>query len=299
VSAPELRVGFLSAAHLLRDPCPAPAELREHRLELAALAPACARRGIALAPLAWDDPHLDPRACEAFVIRTTWDYAARPGAFLERLAALEAERPLLNPLATVRWNLRKSHLRELAAAGVPTVPTLWCARADGDTVAAAFDRLGADELVVKPVVGQNAWRQARVARGASLPPAEELPPGAAMIQPFLPSIASAGERSLVFLGGELSHAVRKLPAPGDYRIQSSWGGREQALAPAREDLQVGRLALGALERAPFQARVDLVSGPGGEPLLMELELIEPYLYPEQGPELGERFAAALGRELGL
>jgi glutathione synthase/RimK-type ligase-like ATP-grasp enzyme len=298
MSAPELRVGLLTAAYLLRAPCPAPEELREHRLELAALVPACARRGIALEPLAWDAPALDPRSHDAFVIRSTWDYAARPEAFLARLAELEARRPLLNPLATVRWNLPKTHLRELAAAGVATVPTLWRERADAETLAAAFDALDDERLVVKPVVGQNAWRQALVERGAPLPPPEEFPPADAMIQPFLPSIATAGERSLVFLGGELSHAVRKLPAAGDYRIQSSWGGSEAVHAPTAEEEVAARAALAALPRPPFQARVDLVSGPAGEPLLMELELIEPYLYPEQGPELGERFAAALARELG-
>jgi hypothetical protein len=269
----------------------------EHALEFPALRSACARRGLDLREAVWDDPALAPDAFDAFVIGTTWDYQEKAAAFLTALERIAARRPLFNPLPLVRWNLEKTYLRELAERGVPVVPTRWEPRAERAAIEAAFDALGAEHLVVKPVVGASAWRQCRVRRGDPLPPAATLPPGAAMIQPFLPAAAEEGEYSYVFFGGEFSHCVLKTPAPGDYRVQSMYGGRERAHAPAAADLERARAALAALETTPLYARVDLVRGADGALLLMELELVEPYLYPEQGPEMGEAFAAALEREL--
>jgi hypothetical protein len=269
----------------------------EHDLEFPPLRAACAARRIALCEAVWDDPALRPEEFDAFVIGTTWDYQEKAPAFLAALEAISARRPLFNPLPLVRWNLDKTYLRDLAARGVPAVPTLWEARADPGTIAAAFDALETDDLVVKPVVGASAWRQCRVRRGDPLPPPGELPPAAAMIQPFLPGAAEEGEYAYVFFGGELSHCALKVPAPGDYRVQSMFGGRERAHAPSPEDAARARGVLAAAGDPPLYARVDLVRGPDGGLVLMELELVEPYLYPEQGPGMGEVFAAALERSL--
>ena len=292
------RIALLTAGYLLEEPCREPVERRESAAQLDALRPACARAGLELVPVAWDDPRLLREDFDAHVIGPAWDYAERPGAFLATLETLAKRAPLHNPLELVRWNLTKTYLRDLAERGVRTVPTLWWPELRPERLDSAFEQLATDTLVAKPVVGQNAWRQALLERGSPLPAADALPPGDLMLQPFLPSIRTEGEVSLVFLGGELSHALRKLPARGDYRIQATHGGTERVHTPAPDELSAARATLEALETTPLIARVDQVRDPQGKPALMELELIEPYLYPEQGPELGTLFARALAARLG-
>ncbi|QDU68112.1 ATP-grasp domain-containing protein [Engelhardtia mirabilis] len=270
----------------------------EHELEFEPMAAACARLGLELRAVVWDREDLDPRDFEAMVVGTTWDYAEQVQAFLSRLESFARVVPLFNPVDVLRWNLDKGYLADLGQRGAPIVPTLWRERADAGTLGAAFDELQCDELVVKPRVGACAWRQARVRRGESLPGAEELPPGAALLQPFLPAVATEGEYSFVFFGPEFSHCAQKLPAAGDYRVQSIFGARERVHLPSPEELALARAVLAAATDEPLlQARVDMVRGPEGGLLLMELELVEPYLYPEQGPRMGEVFARALRARL--
>lgn len=257
----------------------------------------CLALGMDLEVVIWDDPALDATAHEAFVIGTTWDYAARAGEFLGTLARLSAHRPLLNPLETVRWNLDKSYLRDLEARGAPIVPTLWRERADGASIARGFEELGTDVVVVKPQVGAAAWRQALVRRGEAIPPAESLPPGACMIQPFLPSIREEGEYSLVYFDREYSHCALKTPGEGDYRIQSMYGGSERAHEPSAEDRALAQRVVDGVEGELLYARVDMVRGLDGRLAVMELEVVEPYLYPDQGARMGESFASALERLL--
>lgn len=287
-----------SIAYLIsRDMLPGGPNLRvdawELEHQLARLAAPCEARGLRLDLRVWDDLSWDPADHAAVVLGTPWDYARRADAFLARLEGCAAVVPVLNPVPTVRWNLAKTYLRELAAAGAPSIPTVWAEAASPEGIRAAFDQLGADVIVVKPVIGAGAWRQAKIARGAPLPEPEALPPAAAMIQPFLPSAASDGEISLIFCGDELSHAVRKRPAAGDYRVQSAYGGREEVATPSGDEIAVARQVLACSPGPLLYARVDLVRNAAEEPVLMELEVIEPYLYPDQGPELGERFAARL------
>jgi hypothetical protein len=293
-----MRVAYLTASSLLVAGADRPAYHHEHTLQVAALREACAQRGIDLVPQAWDDEALLAGAWSAFVVGTTWDYTARPAAFLAALSALAEVAPLLNPLPVVRWNLEKAYLRELEGRGVPVVPTLWRARADARTVAEAHAHWGTDEIVVKPAVGAGAWRQVRLRRGQALPASALLPPGACLLQPYLASITTEGELSYHYLGGTFSHAVRKLPAHADYRIQSHFGGRNQVHAPTAEGLALGQRVLEAVPHPLLHARADFVRGTDGRLALIELELIEPYLYPEQGPDLGPLFATALARALG-
>ena len=110
---------------------------------------------------------------------------------------------------------------------------------------------------------------------------------------LIPMIEQEGEFSFIFIDGKLSHALIKRAAPGDYRIQSLYGGVETAIEPDASDSRDAHAIMETLDEVPLYARVDMLRGEDGRLLLMELEMIEPYLYPEQGPEFGERLAAAL------
>ncbi|MEZ5976891.1 MAG: hypothetical protein R3F34_01555 [Planctomycetota bacterium] len=287
------RVAFLSSSDMLVDHPARRPDFWELDLEYVPLRAACAERGVALELVVWDDPAFDPSQFDAAVVATTWDYAKKLDAFLAVLDRTERSTLLLNPAEVVRWNVDKRYLAELEERGAAVVPTLWCERADAASIELGFEHFGTDELVVKPVVGAAAWRQARVRRGEPLPAPSELPPARAMVQPFLAAAADEGEYSFVFFGGAFSHAVLKVPAAGDYRVQSMYGARERAHVPSDADLALARSVLAHVEADLLHARVDLVRGDDGTLRVMELELVEPYLYPEQGPELGRVFADAL------
>ena len=295
------RFCFLTSADMMKDRPGAREDWIEYELEFGALSKACAGAGIELVSQIWDED-FDPDGFSGYMIGTVWDYPPKLQTFLSTLDRLHARAPVFNPPHLVRWNIEKTYLRDLANAGAPSVATLWADRADAATIEGAFAALGAEKVVVKPLVGGGAWRQALIADGEPIPPAHALPPGACLIQPFLPSVPEEGEYSFVFFGGEFSHALQKLPKPGDYRVQSIFGAREVIHTPREGELDLCRQVLKAAaaitgEDDLLYARVDMVRGLDGGLAVMELEVIEPYLYPEQGPDMGPVFAKALKAKL--
>ena len=263
-----------------------------------ALHPAFAAQGLELVEVDWRAPLAEFEGTALALIGTPWDYQDHPAEFLQKLEALEARGVIVaNSPGVVRWNLRKTYLRELTARGAPTVPTLWHNDPGRADIIAAMEHFGADSVVVKRQIGAGALGQHRFTRGE--PPPDNWRMGhAAMLQPFLPAILSEGEVSLIFIDGAFSHALRKRVADGDYRIQSLFGGREEHWSPDTVELAQAEAVLAALPfTAPLYARIDMVRLPCGALAVMEAEMIEPYLYPEQGPDLGERLAASVGRRL--
>lgn len=267
----------------------------EHDLMMDALRGPFAARGLTLEDLSWDDPKADWASYDAAIIGTTWDYWDRLDEFLETLRRIESQTQLFNPVALVEWNIRKTYLRELEAKGARLIPTVWLDTVDDASARAAFDTLGAADVVFKRQVGAGAKGQHRLIRGEAIP---EMP-HAMMAQPFLPMIQQEGELSFIFIDGDFSHALVKRAQPGDYRIQSTYGGREEKIAPSADDLAAAHAIIAALDEAPLYGRVDMLRGADGGLLLMELEVLEPYLYPVEGPELGERMAAGVARRLAL
>jgi hypothetical protein len=265
----------------------------EHDYMMDALRGPFEARGMRVEDVAWDDPKADWAGFDAVIIGTTWDYWDRLEEFLAALERIEGQTRLFNGAALVRWNARKTYLRELETKGAKLIPTLWLDVADEAAAKTAFDTLGADDLVFKRQVGAGAKDQHRVKRGEPIPAM----PHTMMVQPFLPMIQTEGELSFIFIDGEFCHALIKRAQPGDYRIQSTYGGREENITPSAEDLAAALAIIGTLDEAPLYGRVDMLRGDGGELLLMELEVIEPYLYPVEGPELGERMAAGVARRL--
>jgi len=247
--------------------------------QLALIGPACAAEGLSLEPVYWTDPDIDWTGFDAVTPLTAWNYPRDPFTLQTCLAEAEAAGVrVINPRGVVGWNMDKAYLAQLAALGAPVPQTIEITAVTPTIIAAAFETLGCDEIIVKPSIGAGAWRQVRLKRGQELPDPDQLPPDAALIQPFLSAVESEGEWSLLFFGGAFSHALIKRPKPGDYRTQGMHGAREEAADAPDGFIET---ALGVLEHIPgplAYARVDLVRGPGGAPLLMELELVEPYLY---------------------
>jgi glutathione synthase/RimK-type ligase-like ATP-grasp enzyme len=257
---------------------------------------ALAARGVEPVPAVWDDGAVEWARFDACVLRSVWDYHLQHERFVAWLRRLRDWAVVWNPVELAIWNSHKSYLRELAEAGVPTVPTHWLERGSETRLADLLDSLGWEEAVVKPAVDLGALRLHRVARGDSDGQAnlQRLLAGHdVMVQPFLPSLESRGETSLVYVAGELSHAVRKRPRDGDFRVQPRWGGSAERVDPEDEEVSVAERALARLDQVPLYARVDLVEGEEEAPCLIELELIDPLLFLERRPAAAEAIAESI------
>ena len=286
-----MKIAYISSRVTLPGSPTRRSDAFEHDYMMDALRPPFAALGMSLHDLAWDDPDLDWSSFGAAIIGTTWDYWDRIDEFLATLERIGTLTKLFNSAALVRWNSRKTYLRELEAKGANLIPTLWLDAAPPERAVSAFDELGSEDLVFKRQIGAGAADQHRLKRGDPIPDM----PHAMMVQPFLRMIQDEGEISFIFIDGTFSHALVKRAASGDYRIQSTYGGTEKAISPSAEDLVAATAIISTFEDVPLYGRVDMLRGPDGRLLLMELELIEPYLYPLEGPELGTKMAAVARR----
>ncbi|HLL37511.1 MAG TPA: hypothetical protein VK545_27275 [Streptomyces sp.] len=233
--------------------------------------------------VAWDDQDADWSAFDLALIRSTWDYSWRAEEFLEWTRKCQALTRLANPADVVRWNADKRYLGELAAAGVPTVPTRYLAPGD------PADLPDSHDYVVKPTSGAGARFAARYTpdeRDTALRHLERMHAEGftAMVQPYLPAVDVDGERALQFFGGRLLHASRKgaVLAPGTpYDARKVAHPSLEPWAPTPAELAVAERALAAVpvpSAGLLYARVDLVDGEDGRPVVMELELVEPNLF---------------------
>ena len=222
-----------------------------------------------------------------------WGYHQAPAQWDGLLAALaEPGPPVVNGVAALVWNTRKTYLAKLEAAGAPVVPTLFVETATRAAIDEAHARFG-DQIIVKPQVSGGSFATLRLVRGEDAFDPGVGPQGAAMLQPFMPAVAREGELSLLYFDGAFSHAVAKVAPPGDFRVQSQHGGVYRAITPEADARAVAERVLAAAGRSLTYARVDLIRDPQGELRLMELEAIEPDLYLEHAPDGGAAFARAM------
>jgi hypothetical protein len=245
------------------------------------------RVGVEGVPAVWDDAAVDWASYDLAVVRSTWDYVPRCQEFLGWAGSVPR---LANPAGVLAWNTDKRYLGELAAAGVPVVPTVFVA--PGEPVP-----VPAHEHVVKPTVSAGAADTVRFAAGedSTAHTATLLAAGrTAMVQPYQAAIDVAGETALFFFSGRYSHAVRKaaILVPG---LADPFAAEVTAAeaTPAQLDLANTALAAVPFPEPLLYARVDVVPGPGGSPVLMELELTEPSLFLDRVPGSADRFAAAV------
>jgi len=254
--------------------------------------------GAAVVATPWTDHVEDASGLAAYDLILpviAWGYHRDHGRWLQACATwTQAGLPVANPAEVLRWNSDKAYLARLAARGVPIPPTRWTDGVIQDQVDAAFAETGAPLLIVKPTVSAGAFRTLRLAPGQAL---AEAPEGAAMIQPYLQSIETEGETSLLFFGGRFSHAVNKRPVPGDFRIQMQFGGLYTTVTPDAEAMALAHQVLAAIEEPLLYARIDLARDDAGAWVLMEAELIEPDFYLDHDPQNGAGFAEAVKARL--
>ncbi|MEW2147281.1 hypothetical protein AB0869_31175 [Micromonospora vinacea] len=275
----------------------------DDRLVLAPLA----ARGVAVDTVIWDDPDVDWSSYDLVVLRSPWDYALRRDEFMSWAATVPT---LVNPADVVRWNTDKRYLAELSAAGVPTVPTSWIEPGRSWQLPAETG-----EYVLKPAVSAGSQDTGRY----DLADPEHRDLAAAhvrrlseagrvtMVQPYLRAVDTEGETALLFLAGPdglaFSHAIRKGPmlTGPDLGPDGLYKAEEITARTARPDqLAVAEQTLTTVPggtRQLLYARVDLIPGPDGDPVLVELELTEPSLFIGYADGAPDRLATAITTRL--
>lgn len=259
----------------------------------ACLAAALSARGWRVEVAPWNGPFAAFARAAAIVIRAAWDYHTAPDAYRAWLDRVET-RPTFNPPALIRWNLSKAHVLELGARGVP-IPRSRLVAAEPRAVASALDDLRLDEAVIKPAIGASGVGVERVRRGDEAAAVGRVRDGAraeqVLVQEFMPEIAS-GELAGVFFDGAFSHGLRRMPAPGQFRVNSQYGGRMEATVLPADVARQMAAVLALLPEPALYARVDGIVREGRF-VLMELEVNEPGLGLHLAPGSAERFADAI------
>ncbi len=269
------------------------------------LADALQAHGIVAAPAVWSDTSVPWQRFDAALIRSPWDYYLRPEEFADWLSRIEALRlPLWNPVKTVRWNMHKGYLAQLGEAGAPLPGTVMvAANAVAPSLASIFAERGWRAVVMKPAVSGGAFETYKVEDDDAAAFEDRYRNlhlrGDVIVQEYCPRIATSGELSLVYIDGVFTHAARKVPKDADFRVQEKFGGKNLAHTPTAMERQAAERVLAATQQLGYEqlyARVDLVHHEDAL-VLMELELIEPWLFLDTVPEATKRVAELLARRI--
>jgi glutathione synthase/RimK-type ligase-like ATP-grasp enzyme len=245
----------------------------------------------------WTDDQVDWKQYDWLLIKSPWDYFDRIEAFYQWLDRLE-DLPVkvLNPTTIVRWNADKSYLKDIELAGIPVIPTLWIEKGQAFEAETFFSQLQTDHLIVKPRVSGGAKNTFSIRRSEVGQYTEKLnalfQAETFMAQPFLPEIQTKGEWSFLFFKGVYSHCVLKTSREGDFRVQHYLGG---SIHPKEAPPYLLAQATRVVEQFAsdcLYARVDGVEI-DGKLWLMELELIEPFLFLFTHPQSMDNYHRAL------
>lgn len=272
---------------------------------------ALSSRGITAEPAVWDDPAVDWQAYDLVLVRSTWDYSPRHDEFLAWARSLPK---VANSADVIEWNTDKRYLRELEAAGIPVIPTIWLDPARHLSKRAVHTRMPAfGDFVVKPVVSAGAQNTGRYqpvsaeSRGKAIAHATRLLDDGrwVMIQPYVTSVDTTGETCLIFVDGEHTHAIRKnalLTGPAEESGELYAEEENSAFVATPDQIEVAERALAVARSATgadlTYARVDLVTGDDGVPMVIELELTEPSLWMKYGTGVEDKLADAVVKLLG-
>ena len=221
-----------------------------------------------------------------------WGYHLRYGKWLALLDTLERRStPLANQVSLLRWNSDKSYLEELDRSGIASVPSLTVSELDEAHLDEARAQFGCDTLVVKPLVSASAYGTYRLSHADPVP--DEVRGWRMLVQPWIEAIVDSGEWSLIFFESAFSHAVAKVPIPGEFRVQPEYGGIIERCDPPEGAIALAEAALAAAPAPSTYARVDIVEANGGGLQVIELELIEPALFLDHATDAAPRFAEAV------
>jgi glutathione synthase/RimK-type ligase-like ATP-grasp enzyme len=235
-------------------------------------------KGLHIEKVVWDDPNIQWSEYKAIILKAPWDYHEKYTQFISWLDQLQNEGiPVWNEVDTVKWNSDKYYLADIAQKGLPVIPTRYIHQLE-EVKESWFE--GSDKWVIKPCISAGAkntilfnvsqWTEIATNLESWL---QEEP---YMLQPYVKEIQN-GEWSLLFFGGKYSHSLLKTPKDADFRVQHYLGGKVDYQTASSDLIQQAQRYIDAFASNTLYARVDgvLINGVFH---LMELELIEPYLF---------------------
>jgi glutathione synthase/RimK-type ligase-like ATP-grasp enzyme len=257
-------------------------------------------KGLSIERVIWNDPAADWKSYDVAIIKSPWDYHEHITEFKQWLDHLESLNvKLLNPYEHVRWNMDKHYLGEIAASGLAVIPSFFLEKGDRLDLNALTAHFNTEKLIIKPCISAGA-KNTFILTAQNLADYEAQINGllleeAFLAQPFMPEI-HYGEWSFLFFNGVYSHSLLKIPKDGDFRVQSYHGGSVNAQEGVDKHIQSAAAYVEQYAQGCLYARVDglIVNG---ELNLMELELIEPYLFLDTHEEASENYYKALSAKL--
>ncbi|MFP5081786.1 RimK family alpha-L-glutamate ligase [Pedobacter sp. JCM 36344] len=239
-------------------------------------------KGIAVTKEIWNDPDVIWEKYDLAIIKSPWDYFDLIADFYSWLEDMEKRNVrLLNPFSILKWNADKHYLKDIEQAGLRVTPTIFLSQGQKVELADYFQTFKTYKIIVKPVVSGGAKNTFKVtpvtANEHTIKVNQLLQNEDFIVQPFLKEIEEVGEWSFLFFGAEFSHAVLKKAAGGDFRVQSTFGGTVHKEKPSQELIGKARAYVTSFAKDCLYARVD-AAVVDGDLVLVELELIEPYLF---------------------
>ncbi len=249
----------------------------------------------------WDDPKVNWSEAGVTVIRSTWDYHKKYSQFINWVDTTSKATVLLNRSEYIRWNASKLYLRDLAEAGIAIVPTTWLLRDDKVDVEQKLPEIlkqNFGKIVVKPSVGL-ATSGVLVVDENNLDAGIEhaktlLEDHDVMVQPFMSSVQEKGEKALVFINGRFCHAAQKAPFQA---LATAGNAGEKPIEVTMDEVELAEHTMSIVSQIvrehenkltgiaddtflppPLYARVDIVRDSTNQPVIIELELVEPSLF---------------------
>jgi glutathione synthase/RimK-type ligase-like ATP-grasp enzyme len=254
-------------------------------------------KGLDIEFVIWNDSTITWSRYDLIILKSPWDYHEQIDQFstwLDHIHSLGIR--MLNPIEIIKWNSNKRYLGEISASGLSVIPTLYLDQGEVlPTDKSLFEKFSTDKLVVKPCVSAGAkntivldlinYEELRKNVDALLSKESFL------VQPFLKEIIN-GEWSFLFFNGKYSHSVLKVPKQDDFRVQAYHGGSSIYNEAEEKYIRQAQRYVDSFAKGTLYARVDgLIIN--DELSLMEIELIEPYLFMNSDEERHENYYRAL------
>lgn len=270
-------------------------------LEYRLLKEALEKMGLKVDRTYWDDPNYDWSQTRAVVFRTIWDYFERFEEFWPWLQSIQHQTQLINPMSLIEWNIDKAYLFDLEQRGIPVVPSVLVKKGQSQNLKEIARSMNWTDLVVKPTIAGGGYltykyRQSELAghqaQFDALVAERDM-----LVQGYISSITQKGEASLMVFGGEFTHSILKRAKTGDFRVQDDFGGSVHPYEHSPDEVLLAQKVMAQCPEVPAYGRVDIVWDDNNQPMVSELEIIEPELWVRQAPWAADHFARAIAAQL--
>ena len=230
----------------------------------------------------WNDTNFNWSSTKSAIFRSTWDYFDQFSNFRNWLELVKEQCYLINPYEQINWNLDKHYLLDLQKLDLPIVESVFVSKKTQLNLETISKSKNWKDIVIKPTISGAARHTYHLKndeikkfqdKWVSLTNNEDF-----MVQEFQKNILSSGEIAVMLFGGEYSHSVLKKAKKGDFRVQDDFGGSVEIINPSLEIIELAEKTVKSLKTMPLYARVDIIFDNGSNPVISELELIEPELW---------------------